>query len=64
MLRRYDHDAAFEEAREHGGVTPLVETARRWWFEADTWANPMPSASAWPGSSATSVKGPRLLRTH
>ena len=42
MLRRYDNDldAAFEEAREHGDVTPLMETVRRWWFEADAWRDP------------------------
>jgi hypothetical protein len=39
VLLRYDHDLdrAFEEAREHGDLTPLVETVRRWWFEADAW---------------------------
>jgi hypothetical protein len=42
MLRRYDHDldAAFEDAREHGDLTPLVQTVRRWWFEADAWRDP------------------------
>jgi hypothetical protein len=42
VLRRYDDelDAAFEEAREHGDLTPLVQTVRRWWFEADAWRNP------------------------
>jgi hypothetical protein len=42
VLRRYDNelDAAFEEAREHGDLTPLVETVRRWWFEADAWRDP------------------------
>jgi Family of unknown function (DUF6247) len=37
ILRRYDEDldAAFEQAREQGDVTPLVQTVRRWWFEAD-----------------------------
>ena len=34
-----------------------METVQRWWFEADAWATPMPSASSWPGSSATGVKG-------
>ncbi len=39
VLLRYDHDLdrAFEEAREQGDLTPLVETVRRWWFEADAW---------------------------
>lgn len=42
VLQRYDQDldTAFEEAREHGDLTPLVRTVRRWWFEADAWRNP------------------------
>jgi len=42
VLQRYDHDldAAFEEARERGDLTPLVQTVRRWWFEADAWRDP------------------------
>jgi hypothetical protein len=42
ILRRYDEDldAAFEQARDHGDVTPLVWTVRRWWFEADAWRDP------------------------
>jgi len=41
-LQRYDSelDAAFENAREHGDLTPLVQTVRRWWFEADAWRDP------------------------
>ncbi len=41
-LLRYDTelDSAFEEAREHGDLTPLVQTVRRWWFEADAWRDP------------------------
>jgi Family of unknown function (DUF6247) len=41
-LRHYDADLdrAFEEAREHGDLTPLVQTVRRWWFEADAWRDP------------------------
>jgi len=41
-LRRYDADldAAFEQARVGGDLTPLLETVRRWWFEADTWRDP------------------------
>ena len=37
ILQRYDEDldAAFEQAREQGDVTPLVQTVKRWWFEAD-----------------------------
>src|SRR5713226_5414192 len=42
VLQRYDNelDAAFEEAREHGDLTPLVRTVRRWRFEADAWRDP------------------------
>jgi hypothetical protein len=42
VLKRYDDDldAAFEEARAHGDLTPLVQTVRRWWFEADAWRDP------------------------
>ncbi|MGD0067200.1 MAG: DUF6247 family protein [Streptosporangiaceae bacterium] len=40
--QRYDEDldAAFEQAREQGDVTPLVQTVKRWWFEADAWRDP------------------------
>jgi hypothetical protein len=42
ILRRYDEDldAAFEQAREQADVTPLVQTVKRWWFEADAWRDP------------------------
>ena len=42
VLLRYDSDLdrAFEEAREHSDLTPLVETVRCWWFEADAWRDP------------------------
>jgi hypothetical protein len=42
VLRRYDADldAAYEEARDDGDLTPLVQTVRRWWFEADAWRDP------------------------
>jgi hypothetical protein len=42
VLGRYDEelDAAFEVAREHGDLTPLVQTVGRWWFEADAWRDP------------------------
>ena len=41
-LRRYDADldAAFEQARTGGDLTPLLDTVHRWWFEADTWRDP------------------------
>ena len=42
ILQRYDEDldAAFEQARGQGDVTPLVQTVKRWWFEADAWRDP------------------------
>ncbi len=42
VLNSYDEDldAAYERAREHGDLMPLVETVRRWWFEADAWRDP------------------------
>src|SRR5262249_44012160 len=42
VLRRYDADldAAFELARTDGDLNPLLETVRRWWFEADAWRDP------------------------
>jgi hypothetical protein len=42
VLQRYDAelDAAYEQAREAGDIAPLVETVRRWWFEADAWRDP------------------------
>lgn len=42
VLQRYDEDldAAFEQARETGDLTPLVQTVKRWWFEADAWRDP------------------------
>jgi Family of unknown function (DUF6247) len=42
VLRRYDDelDTAFEEAREHDDLTPLLQTVRRWWFEAEAWRDP------------------------
>jgi Family of unknown function (DUF6247) len=42
ILQRYDEDldAAFEQVREQGDVTPLVQTVKRWWFEADACRDP------------------------
>jgi hypothetical protein len=42
VLQRYDQDldAAYEQARAHADLNPLVETVRRWWFEADAWRDP------------------------
>jgi hypothetical protein len=31
---------AFERARAQGDLTPLVQTVRRWWFEAEAWCDP------------------------
>jgi hypothetical protein len=41
-LKRYDDelDAAFEQARHDQDLTALVQTVRRWWFEADAWRDP------------------------
>ena len=43
VLESYDHelDAAFERAREDSDLTPLLQTVRRWWFEADAWRDPV-----------------------
>jgi Family of unknown function (DUF6247) len=42
VLQRYDHelDAAFEQAREDGDLAHLLQTVKRWWFEADAWRDP------------------------
>jgi hypothetical protein len=42
VLQSFDEDldAAYEQAREHGDLMSLVETVRRWWFEADAWRDP------------------------
>jgi hypothetical protein len=42
VLQQYDEDldAAFEQAREQGDLTPLVQTVKRWWFEADAGRDP------------------------
>lgn len=42
VLQRFDEelDAAYERARADGDLTPLVQTVRRWWFEADAWRDP------------------------
>ena len=41
-VRRYDADldSAFEQARSGGDLSPLLDTVRRWWFEADAWRDP------------------------
>jgi hypothetical protein len=42
ILQHYDGelDAAFEQARRDQDLTALVQTVRRWWFEADAWRDP------------------------
>jgi hypothetical protein len=42
IVQRYDEDldAAFEQARAQGDVASLVQTVKRWWFEADAWRDP------------------------
>jgi hypothetical protein len=61
VLQRYDDelDAAFEQAREQGDLTPLVQTVRRWWFEADAWRDPALSTSSWPAWTVTAATGRR-----
>src|SRR5260370_24701360 len=62
ILQRYDEDldAAFEQARELGDVTPLVQTVKRWWFEADAWRDPKRSGSSSLASMPTERRGRRL----
>jgi hypothetical protein len=62
ILRRYDEDldAAFEQARAHGDVTPLVQTVKRWWFEADAWRDPKCSGSTLLASTPTEMRVRRL----
>ena len=61
-LQRYeqDLDAAFEQARERGDVTPLVQTVKRWWFEADAWRDPKCSGSSSLASTPTEMRVRRL----
>ncbi|MBO0809567.1 MAG: hypothetical protein J2P32_14830 [Actinobacteria bacterium] len=42
VLEAYDRDldAAFDRAGQDRDLEPLVETVRRWWFEADAWRDP------------------------
>jgi hypothetical protein len=39
VVQRYDAelDAAFDQASRDEDLTVLVQTVRRWWFEADAW---------------------------
>ena len=62
ILRRYDEDldAAFEQARALGDVTPLVQTVKRWWFEADAWRDPKCSGSSSLASTPTEMRVRRL----
>ena len=65
VLQRYDDDLdpAFEQAREHGDLTPLVEAVRRWWFEADAWRDPSPSGSTSRGWTTIAARGHRPPRS-
>jgi hypothetical protein len=42
VVRRYDAelDAAFDQASREEDLAVLLQTVRRWWFEADAWSNP------------------------
>ena len=62
ILRRYDEDldAAFEHAREQGDVTPLVQTVKRWWFEADAWRDPQAQREFLLASTPTEARVSRL----
>jgi hypothetical protein len=63
ILRRYDEDldTAFEQAREQGDVTPLVQTVKRWWFETDAWRDPLKrSGNSWLASAPTETRVRRL----
>ncbi|MDA2812883.1 DUF6247 family protein [Nocardiopsis sp. RSe5-2] len=42
LLRRFDEDldAAFERARRESDLSVLIDTVRRWWFEADARKDP------------------------
>jgi uncharacterized protein DUF6247 len=63
-LRRYDAglDAAFEKARTGGDLTPLLDTVRRWWFEADTWRDPDARREYQARVSRNLADGPAALR--
>jgi hypothetical protein len=60
ILQRYDEDldAAFEQAREQGDVTPLVQTVKRWWFEADAWRDPQAQREFLARIDTYRVEGP------
>jgi hypothetical protein len=58
-----DLDAAFERARAQGDLTPLVQTVRRWWFEADAWRDPEAQRGSWPVWIPTGTRDCRLPRS-
>jgi hypothetical protein len=62
VLQRCDEDldAAFGQARAQGDVTPLVQTVKRWWFEADAWRDPKCSGSSSLASMPTEMRVRRL----
>lgn len=60
VLAAYDRDldAAFEHARADGDLSPLVQTVRRWWFEADMWRDPAARAQFQERVSQYLTQGP------
>ena len=54
--------SALEQAREQGDVTPLVQTVKRWWFEADAWRDPQAQRGtySWLASIPTGTRVRRL----
>jgi len=41
-------------------VTPLVQTVKRWWLEADAWRDPKRSGSSSLASTPTEMRVRRL----
>ena len=62
IVQRYDEDldAAFEQAREQGEVTPLVQTVKRWWSRRMPGVIPKRSGSSWLASTTTGTRVRRL----
>ena len=63
VLRRYDQDLdmAFEQAREQGDLTPLVQTVRRCGSRQTPGAILRVSGRFWAASILIAAKGRRLL---
>ena len=62
ILQRYDEDldAAFEQAREQGDVTPLVQTVSAGGSRRTPGVIPKRSGSSWLASTPTGTRGRRL----